>query len=193
MAKKQLAKHSCTHNGYQYSNYSRSLLEASSSKNILLPNKDISLIWDFYVHHAPIKKEKNQKGPAVRHLSEYGWEGTAGDYALRKLEKSLCEMADLPKIVMLKSSGINDTLKSMNLLETGCIECPRAVLKHNTKIQIDEYGKVNIKDDDGNRMICLFRHIRNSLAHGNIYFFKNGNMMLEDFEDKSAPLKYLFP
>ena len=54
----------------------------------------------------------------------------------------------------------------------------------SVKVQIDEYGKIRITDTDGNRMISLFRHIRNALAHGNTYFFENGFMMLADRNEK---------
>jgi len=183
MAIKELENHNCDHAKYSFEDYFRSLLEASSEKVTSLNSKDIALLWDFYVHHAPTKKNIDQKTPSIRHLSEYGWGGTAGEYSILKLESSLCRIAGLQKIIMLKSSTIKETLASMGLNETGCITCSRAVLKHSIKIAIDEYGDTKISDNDGNRMICLFRHIRNSFSHGNTYFFENGNMMLEDFDE----------
>jgi len=33
---------------------------------------------------------------------------------------------------------------------------------------------------------CLFTHIRNSFAHGNTYFFDNGNILLEDKSGKTT-------
>ena len=48
----------------------------------------------------------------------------------------------------------------------------------------DEFEQTKLESKES-RIKCLFRHIRNSLAHGDTFFFDNGNLLLED-KDKST-------
>lgn len=81
-----------------------------------------------------------------------------------------------------------------------CVECPRGVLKWRYKSIITEDEDVmfisspnsnSSQDDDETNdqhetmLSCLFRHIRNSFAHNNTYFFENGNLLLIDFDGKN--------
>ena len=60
-----------------------------------------------------------------------------------------------------------------------CISHPRAVLTQNFTYESDENEIVKIKSTES-RINAIFRHIRNSFAHGNTYFFPNGNCLLID-------------
>ena len=54
----------------------------------------------------------------------------------------------------------------------------------NCKIEYTEDNKTNITPLE-TRLQCLFRHIRNALAHNLTYGFENGKIMLEDkFKNK---------
>lgn len=44
---------------------------------------------------------------------------------------------------------------------------------------IDENENIKLENKE-NHILCLMRHIRNTFAHGNTYFFDNDNMLLED-------------
>lgn len=81
-----------------------------------------------------------------------------------------------------------------------CIECPRGVLKWRYKSTITEDEDIKFissqnsnspQDDDETNdshetmLSCLFRHIRNSFAHNNTYFFENGKLLLMDFDSKN--------
>ena len=46
------------------------------------------------------------------------------------------------------------------------------------------------KDKDELDVVCLLRHIRNAIAHGNVYHLNAGNrkfILFEDFNEKSKP------
>lgn len=83
---------------------------------------------------------------------------------------------------LIKSDDIVNTLDSMNLTEKICVEHPRAVLKQNFKVTVLEDGTAVIAQQES-RLECLFRHIRNSLAHNHTYLFENNNILLEDCEE----------
>ncbi|MCD7958868.1 MAG: hypothetical protein LUF89_05060 [Ruminococcus sp.] len=89
----------------------------------------------------------------------------------------------------------NDVVQRANL--DICIDCPRGVLKwrYKTVITEDETVKYvytsnsnSLQDEDETNkyhetmLSCLFRHIRNSFAHNNTYFFENGNVLFVDFD-----------
>ena len=89
----------------------------------------------------------------------------------------------------------SDTEKRSNLKI--CIDCPRGVLKWRYKTVITEDETIKFisssnsncsqDEDETNKfhetmLSCLFRHIRNSLAHNNTYFFDNGNVLFVDFD-----------
>ena len=45
-------------------------------------------------------------------------------------------------------------------------------------------------DKDELNVVCLLRHIRNAIAHGNVYYLNAGNrkfILFEDFNEKSKP------
>ena len=151
-------------------------------KDISLPTDEINMVWDFYVSHAPIKKDKTEKGNGFgyRSLAEFGWRGTGG---LTELERRLIKAAGLGHFVMIKADEITETLESMNLNGEICWKHPRAVLKRNFKVKVHESGEISV-DATESRMLCLFRHIRNALAHNRMYFSEDGTMvLLEDAED----------
>lgn len=151
-------------------------------KNILSSPDEINMIWDFYVSHAPILNDQKEKGNGFgyRYLGDIGW---GGSVKLSELEKELIKSAGLGHFVMIKADEITETLKSMNLNDKICWKHPRAVLKQSYTIKVRENGKIDITNSES-RMVCLFRHIRNSLAHNRIYLSQDRTMiLLEDAED----------
>jgi hypothetical protein len=147
-------------------------------------------LMDFYLFHAPIlkdKKEKNNTG--AKSLQDFGW---GGSVPMQRLEKNLIKAANMQMLCFRRSDSIVNTLQGMDLANGGendaiCIEHPRAVLKMNAKVSLNEDGTVKI-DTDETRMVCLFRHIRNAIAHNQTYMFENGMILLED-RDKSDSSK----
>lgn len=164
----------------------------SSLKDCGLSSEEIVLIWDFFVSHAPVCKNHDNKGDGfgLRYLGAYGWTGNADHNAL---ERKLLAEANLGRFVMIRAEKITDTLSLMNLQDEICWEHPRAVLKQNYSITVHENGSVSIENSE-TRMICLFRHIRNSLAHNRIYFSPDGDkILLEDADDKGITARILIP
>lgn len=124
------------------------------------------------------------------------------------LSNSLCFLrSDSIDETLVKMGFVNsETIKKAknNVVERQnlriCIECPRGVLKWRYKSIITEDEDVmfisspnsnSSPDDDETNdqhetmLSCLFRHIRNSFAHNNTYFFENGNLLLIDFDGKN--------
>lgn len=135
---------------------------------------------DFYLFSAPVlKSDKKGNAFGLKSLREYGWTGTS---AMTKLEGQLLKTAGLSIFCFIKSDSIDGTLESMNLGDKVCIDHPRAVLKQNVKATIFEDGGTEIRQQE-TRMECLFRHVRNSIAHNHTYLFDNGNIMLEDCDE----------
>lgn len=139
-------------------------------------------IIEFYVLNAPILKSDKSDLFGLKNLKDYGWRGN-GD--MNKLERELLKDSKIHSFCFIKASTIHDTLEQMLLGENGwCAEHPRAVLKQEFGVTVTEDGKVEISNSE-TRMECLFRHIRNALAHNHVYVFDNGNILLEDMEIQS--------
>lgn len=166
--------HSCNEATVEFSKHVKSFTEIYSAE-------EFASIYDFFVLHAPVLKngesEENQFGQ--RSLKYYRW---SGNTQLSKLERELLKTAMLPNFIILRSDTINETLQSMKLKDMGCSIHPRAVLLQKHTLKILENGKLQI--DGETRMECLFRHVRNSLAHNRTFSFPNSMIMLQD-EDES--------
>lgn len=170
----------------------RLVYAGESLKDSSLESDELILVWDFYVSHAPILKSKasNGDGFGLRFLGEYGWNRKADHTSL---ERKLLTSAKLRRFVMVRADKISDTLSLMNLDGEICWEHPRAVLKQNYSISVNEDGTVSITNAE-TRMQCLFRHIRNALAHNRIYFSPNGEkILLEDADEKDITARILIP
>ena len=180
MAGKTGCLHKCEGRTENPIGYSISLRESSFSEH------ECSILWDFYVSHAI--SEKNR----VDNLLTYGWaQTTSKKDGHPALEKSLADAAGLTEFHLIRSSDIKDTLNAMNL--TGariCIEHPRAVMKWNAIAKVNEDEKLEFANSES-RVTCILRHVRNSLAHNNTYFFQNGMIMLEDKENTKITARIL--
>ena len=138
----------------------------------------IDMLWDFYVTHTI-----SGGSGLERSVSDYGWKKDDNKKdGYPALEKELIEKAGLSNnICFIRSRTCKDTMSAMNLSNDEiCIEHPRAILLQKYSITVDENEKFKFSGGGENHVNCLFRHIRNSFAHGNTYFFDNGNVLLED-------------
>lgn len=138
--------------------------------------EQIAIIWDFYVS----RSFAASTGLLIE-LVDYGWKNSPSKVdGLPKLEEDLASAAGIDSICFIRAKTIKDTLSAMDLSgEMICVEHPRAVLKQNHNVKVDENEQCKIESSES-RIVCLFRHIRNSLAHGNTYFFENGRVLLID-------------
>lgn len=139
------------------------------------------IIWDFYVS----RSFAAATGLPVE-LSDYGWNNSQSKTdGLPALERTLAEAAGIESFCIVRSKTVKDTLQQMGLSQDRiCIVHPRAVMLQNYHVDIDENEKPKIESVES-RINSIFRHIRNSLAHGNTYFFPNGMCLLEDKESST--------
>lgn len=179
--------HVCNETKAKVEEVGKSLMDCSLSID------EIALIWDFYVSHAPIRKDVNEKGNGggLRYLGEYGWKGNS----LTILERKIIAEANLGRIVVIKADHLTETLAAMNLghEEEICWKHPRAVVKQLFSVKVMENGECQISEKES-RMACFFRHIRNALAHNRIFYSPNGGMiLLEDMDNKTISARILIP
>lgn len=149
---------------------------------------ELEAIVDFYITNTPIKKNKDADGSG-RWLGEYGWKGASD---LRSLESKLLKASGIASFIMLKSSKADATIEALKLGEEICAEHPRAVLTQECKTTVNEDGSISntVKES---RIVCLFRHVRNAIAHGQSYVLPNGNLILDDKNDFGKTASVLIP
>ena len=149
-------------------NYKRSINESSFS------TEQISMIWDFYVTKS-VASTASQKR-------------TASDYDLKQFPfKKMLEAAAISddNYHILMADKIPKTLEIAGLKISGDkgvptpieIETPRFALIMGYSITDNDEPKPK---DNCSKPECLLTHIRNALAHGKTYFFKNGKLLLVD-------------
>lgn len=145
----------------------------------------------FYLSVGPISN-KDASTSTIRSLADYGWQGSS---QLSSLERRLLASSGISSFCMLSSEKIDATLESMDLTGKICPIHPRAVIQRTIKkIHLKEDGQIKIDYVDQNRMQCLFRHIRNSFAHGLTYELSDDVLLLEDqagHQDKSITARIL--
>lgn len=168
--------HACNEGKVEIANYKKSIIDAGLSK------EDLDKILRVFLFGAPtLNNNKNSNGFNMR-LRDYGW-GVSG-YDRNKLERALLKNSSINSFVVIKSNSIAETRKLMNLESKICISHERVLLKQNGTASINEQNEYSF-DEKEDRMQCLFRHIRNSLAHNRTYLFENGFILLEDIEGDS--------
>lgn len=175
--------HSCTEKTINKKAYGCSL------KNSSFTDLEINMIWDFYVARSFAASTNN----AIS-LKAYGWDTSTGKTSgLPALEKALAQNAGITSFAIIRYKTIKDTLQAMGLSDDYiCITHPRAVLTQRYSAVSDENENIKIHSEE-NRIAAIFRHIRNSLAHGNTYFFDNGMCLLEDKDVNTKTAAILMP
>ena len=143
-------------------------------------SEQVVAIIEFFLFFAPVlKSDKKDNSFGLKSLRDYGWFGVS---SMTKLEGQLLKSAGIGIFCFIKSDSIDETLEAMNLGDKICTVHPRAVMKQNIKLVAFEDGSVEVRQQE-TRMECLFRHVRNSIAHNRTYLFDNDNIMLEDSDD----------
>lgn len=152
-----------------------------SLKDSPFSHAQIDMIWDFYVTHVI-----SGGSGLERSIVDYGWTKDEKKTGYPGIEKSIIDCAELVgQICFIRSTNCQDTLSAMDLSgDSICVNHERAVLLQKYSVTVDENETIKFSGGGENHVNCLFRHVRNSLAHGNTYFFDNGMVLLED-KDKS--------
>lgn len=146
-----------------------------SINQTLFTPEQVAIIWDFYVTKS-IAESASQK----RKITDYGYKQFPWKEMLARAGIS----SDNVKILLANS--INKTLEQYDLSITE----GKGDNKQNKAIEIDVLKIVcltpyTISDEESPKgrvgeAESVLTHIRNSLAHGNTYFFENGNVLFED-------------
>lgn len=173
-------KHDCECINEDISGFKKSI------ENSTLSQDERLLVWDFYVTH-------NLAGGCEQQVSlkDYGWNAEK-QKVISEIENNLMKIALVNKMCCIRSKTIKDTLGEMNLSGLHiCIEHPRIVLMQKYSVTVDENENLKYAGGGESRINCLFRHIRNSFAHSNTYFFENGNVLLEDKDNSTITARIL--
>lgn len=136
---------------------------------------ELSGLFRFYVLQAPIAKDKTALS-TQRTLTSLGWNGPS----IKILERKLLKASGITSFIFIGSQTIDGTLENMALDKEICAKHPRAVLHKDVKLTLREDNSIERRSGDENRMQCLFRHLRNGIAHGQTYLFPTGLVLIED-------------
>ncbi len=144
-------------------------------------DEQLAIIWDFYVTKAIAESASQRR--------------FASDYGLKEIPwKEMLSIAgiDGKNVKILLANSINKTLRDFDLE----IAEGKGNDKHNKAIEIDVPKIVcltpySISDEEKPKprvgeAESVLTHIRNSLAHGNTYFFDNGMFMFEDKDQRGT-------
>lgn len=175
--------HNCTDTKIKKSPYHVTLKESGFTED------QINILWDFYVSRSFAAATGNPIS-----LETCGWHDTQSKTdGFPALENALASTAGLTSFCIIRNNTIKDTLDQMDLSnEQICVSHSRAVLKQDFTYESDENEDAKIKSRE-NRINAIFRHIRNSFAHGNTYFFPNGNCLLVDKDGSKITSAILVP
>lgn len=176
-------EHSCADEKIEKAPYHISLKESGFTDD------QIKVLWDFYVSRSFAAATGNPIS-----LESCGWHDTQSKTdGFPALESALASSAGLASFCIIRNKTIKDTLSQMDLSNDRiCISHSRAVLAQNFTYESDENEIVKIKSGES-RINAIFRHIRNSFAHGNTYFFPNGNCLLIDKDGSKTAAAILVP
>ena len=154
-------------------NYKKSVNET------FFTDKQIKTIWDFYVTKS-VANSASQKR-------------TINDYGKKQFPwKEMIRVAgiDVNDVKILCANNINKTLVNYGL----CVE--KKSNGYPEEIEIDDCKIIcvtpfSISDEERPKPKCgdaesVLTHIRNSFAHGNTYFFDNGNVLFEDKDNRGT-------
>ena len=163
-------RHCCNETKLDFSNQAKII-------SAMYEDKEASRLMSFYLCLGATSGEAGST-TTIKTLADYGWRGSS---QLTSLERKLLSTSGICSFCMLESNKIDATLEAMDLTENICPVHPRAVIQHTvSKIYFKEDGKLQVDHVDQNRMQCLFRHIRNSIAHGLTYEVSDDCLLLED-------------
>lgn len=144
-------------------------------------SEQISMIWDFYVTKAIAESASQRRRASDYGLSELPWKAMLLSAGISTKD---CKI--------LLANSINKTLKEFDLEIIGGkgekkkrvaieIDVPKIVCLTPYSIADEEKPKPKVGEAES-----VLTHVRNAFAHGNTYFFDNGNLMLEDKDQRGT-------
>jgi hypothetical protein len=127
-----------------------------------IQNVEIQKLLSYFLHEAPnIESAHSRIIPRERHSDIYEKMFQGRHFVYRKICSS--------------TANIETELKRGNLHgELMCLKCKRYVCKRKS------LSKKQLQESD---LECFLRHIRNSIAHGRVYYVQGRNRVFIVFED----------
>lgn len=156
-------------------NYHKSIYDCG------LPKEQEAIIWDFYVTHAIASSASQGRKASDYGLASLPW-GDMKDVA----------GIETTNIKILLASSINKTLQNYDLEIVegkGANKTKKAIEVDVPKIVCSTPFTIADEDDPKGKVgeaESVLTHIRNAFAHGLTYFFDNGNVLLEDKDQRGA-------
>lgn len=176
--------HNCQEVKYKIDDYKKTIVQMGFTEN------EVIRIIDFYLLRAPLKKDSKETENNIVSLNDYGWNGKPD---MSKLEGRLLAASGIANFCIRKTDSIECTLESMNLIDKICASHSRSALLQSHSVKVQEDGTIVISQKE-TRMECLFRHLRNSIAHNLTYLFPNDYILMEDRdENKKVSARILMP
>ncbi len=134
-------------------------------------------IFSFYVLKAPCAKNEKEIKFGLRELKNIGWIGSEQH---KILEDKMLKISGIDNFNFLKKEKFDKVYHSLNMDSVTVSETPRSCM-----VLKEEGNKTE------SRMCCLFRHIRNSLAHNRTYIHKD-MVLFEDFNNNNKKTASIF-
>ena len=164
------------------SNYKKSIYEIGLSKDIE------SIIWDFYV-----TKSFSNSSSQKRAVGEFGIKTLPFKEMMQiaSIDDNNCKIMSCSSIKKsLLMMGLETEQKTNKNKKEIAIEIDTPKICCLQPFSVNEDFKIVAKQSSAD---CLFTHIRNAFAHGNTYFFDNGNILLEDKDDRKITARIIIP
>ena len=139
-----------------------------SLKSMNFSDKDLVKIYNFYLY-----KSFAASSPQSIKIQDYGWKATKScTNGYGAIENALKNKMNIEFHFQKDKKGEKKKSFKQLLLENNMSDTNFDSKKPNAVFELS-----NPKEPP---MVCLFRHIRNAIAHGNTYQFENNNILLED-------------
>ena len=144
-------------------------------------------VIDFYLIQCPRYGGSDRMNPQSLDLKRSGW---SSDGLLSAARRTLFDYGDLHFVWNGKDFSSAARAKGFYSDERIAKRKSSAILQQNGEICFKRDGTATFSKSE-DEFSCLCRHIRNSLAHGNIYRLRNGKILLLDKSDSRAFTAYV--
>ena len=143
-------------------------------------------LLDFYLLRCPYAKSDQSAASSALslNLSDNGWKKEKLHQLMQWVGSHFVDERGSLLLSFKVSDSVNDTIQDYGLDVDNPATAPnRCVLQIKNKINVFESGECTVRLSEA-YATCLFRHIRNSLAHGNYRITNQGHVLLLDTSSK---------
>lgn len=143
-------------------------------------------LLNFYLLRCPFAKSDKSASVSAQgiNLADYGWQDTKLSRLMNWIQQEFTDQNGRCQIAFFASDSINNTASQIGINnQHPCLSHKRAALQIKNKISVSEEGQCSIRLQEA-YATCLFRHLRNSIAHGNFYIHESDRILLIDSASK---------